>query len=270
MGGPVVFVSDLGLRDEFVGVCHLVIARLAPDVRVVDLSHGVPPHDIQSGAMMLANGLAYAGAEAVGLGIVDPGVGASRKAIAVATAAGPHLVGPDNGLLSFAWRGLGGIRDVVRVDPGRVNPGKVSAVFHGRDVFAPAAAMVAAGTQLDRLGTPLDPAALTALELDDAEAEPGKVKGVVVDIDRFGNVRLNVRPGDLERARIHVGDTVDVATTAVSIHAKRVVAYSDVRPGEYGMLVDAWDWVAVIRYEASAAAAMDVTRGDPVWVSLAG
>ena len=151
-----------------------------------------------------------------------------------------------------------------------MNPGKVSAVFHGRDVFAPAAAMVAAGTPLDRLGTPLDPAALTALELDDAEAEPGKVKGVVVDIDRFGNVRLNVRPGDLERARIHVGDTVDVATTAVSIHAKRVVAYSDVRPGEYGMLVDAWDWVAVIRYEASAAAAMDVTRGDPVWVSLAG
>ena len=73
MGGPVVFVSDLGLRDEFVGVCHLVIARLAPDVRIVDLSHGVPPHDIQSGAMMLANGLTYAGSEAVGLGIVDPG-----------------------------------------------------------------------------------------------------------------------------------------------------------------------------------------------------
>jgi S-adenosylmethionine hydrolase len=115
MGGPVVFVSDLGLRDEFVGVCHLVIARLAPDVRVVDLSHGVPPHDIQAGAMMLANGLAYAGSEAVALGIVDPGVGAARKAIAVATGSGPRLVGPDNGLLSFAWRSLGGATDPVWV-----------------------------------------------------------------------------------------------------------------------------------------------------------
>ena len=270
MGGPVVFVSDLGLRDEFVGVCHLVIARLAPDVRVVDLSHGVPPHDIQAGAMMLANGLAYVGSEAVALGIVDPGVGAARKAIAVATGSGPRLVGPDNGLLSFAWRTLGGITEAVQIDPGRVNPGKISAVFHGRDVFAPAAALVAAGTPLERLGSPIDPAVLTMLELDDAEAEPGKVKGEVVDIDRFGNVRLNVRPTDLERARIHVGDTVDIATTAVSVRARRVVAYSDVSPGEFGMLVDAWDWVSVIRYEASAAAAMDVTRGDPVWVSLAG
>jgi len=270
VGGPVVFVSDLGLRDEFVGVCHLVIARLAPDVRVVDLSHGVPPHDIEAGAMMLANGLAYAGSEAVALGIVDPGVGAARKAVALATAAGPRLVGPDNGLLSFAWRELGGVTEAIQIDPARVNPGRVSAVFHGRDVFAPAAALVAAGTPLASLGAAIDPAALTMLELEDAEAEPGKVKGQVIDVDRFGNVRLNVRPADLERARIHVGATIDVATTAITIRARRVVAYSDVRPGEYGMLADAWDWISVIRYEASAATAMDVTRGDPVWVSLTG
>ena len=117
MSGPVVFVSDLGLRDEFVGVCHLVIARIAPDARVVDLSHGVPPHDIQSGAMMLANGMAHGGPYAVGLGIVDPGVGTGRRAIAVATAEGPKLVGPDNGLLSLAWRSLGGVTAAVEIDP---------------------------------------------------------------------------------------------------------------------------------------------------------
>ena len=120
MGGPVVFVSDLGLRDEFVGVCHLVVARLAPDVRVVDLSHGVPPHDIMAGAMMLANGMAYAGTDAVGLAIVDPGVGTARLAVAVATVAGPRLVGPDNGLLSLAWRALGGVTAAVEIDAGRV------------------------------------------------------------------------------------------------------------------------------------------------------
>lgn len=270
MGGPVVFVSDLGLRDEFVGVCHLVVARLAPDVRVVDLSHGVPPHDIMAGAMMLANGMAYAGPGAVGLGIVDPGVGTARRAIAVSTAAGAWLVGPDNGLLSLAWRALGGVTAAVEIDAGRVGSARVSAVFHGRDVFAPAAAHLASGTALERIGSPVDPAALTALELEDAETSPGRVKGQVVDVDRFGNIRLNVRPADLDRARLLVGAMVEVATTAVSIRARRVVAYSDVGPGEFGMLVDAWDWVSVIRYEASAAAAMDVTRGDPVWIAAVG
>ena len=118
---------------------------------------------------MLANGMTYAGADAVALGIVDPGVGAARRGIALATAAGPRLVGPDNGLLSFAWRELGGITEAVQIDPGRVNPGRVSAVFHGRDVFAPAAAMVATVTPLARLGSPIDPGILTALETMQAE-----------------------------------------------------------------------------------------------------
>jgi S-adenosyl-L-methionine hydrolase (adenosine-forming) len=270
VAGPVVFVSDLGLRDEFVGVCHLVIARIAPDVRVVDLSHGVPPHDIQAGAMMLANGMTHAGPYAVALGIVDPGVGTARRAIAVRTADGPRLVGPDNGLLSLAWRTLGGVTQAVEIDPAATGATTVSAVFHGRDVFAPAAAHLAAGMPIEQLGTPLEPSILQTLELEDAESEPGRIHGSVVDVDRFGNIRLSARPSDLERAGFRVGTMVEVATTATSIRARRIVAYSDVRPGEYGMLVDAWDWVSVIRYEASAAAGMGVTRGDPVWIALAG
>ena len=98
---------------------------------------------------------------------------------------------------------------------------------------------------------------------------PGRIHGSVMDVDRFGNIRLNVRPSDLDKARLlrrghgRGGDDGDL------VRARRIVAYSDVRPGEYGMLVDAWDWVSVIRYEASAAAAMDVTRGDPVWIAIA-
>jgi S-adenosyl-L-methionine hydrolase (adenosine-forming) len=270
VAGPVVFVSDLGLRDEFVGVCHLVMARIAPDVRVVDLSHGVPPHDIQAGAMMLANGMTHAGPYAVALAIVDPGVGTARRAIAVRTADGPRLVGPDNGLLSLAWRALGGVTHAVEIDPASTGATIVSAVFHGRDVFAPAAAHLAAGMPIEQLGTPLDPLILQTLEVEDAESEPGRIHGSVVDVDRFGNIRLSARPADLERAGFRVGTMVEVATTAMSIRARRIVAYSDVNPGEYGMLVDAWDWVSVIRYEASAAAGMGVTRGDPVWIALAG
>jgi S-adenosylmethionine hydrolase len=270
MLGPVVFVSDLGLRDEFVGVCHLVIARLAPDARVVDLSHGVPPHDIQAGAMMLANGMAHGGPQAIGLAIVDPGVGTARRAIAVRTADGPRLVGPDNGVLSLAWKALGGVTQAVALDPAAMGSTNVSAVFHGRDVFAPAAAHLAAGMPLEQLGEWIDVNPLQSLELEDAESEPGRIHGSVVDVDRFGNIRLSARPADLERAGFRVGTMVEVATTATSIRARRIVAYSDVRAGEYGMLVDAWDWVSIIRYEASAATGMGVTRGDPVWIALAG
>ena len=203
----------------------------------------------------------------VGLGIVDPGVGTGRRAIAVATAAGPRLVGPDNGLLSLAWKSLGRRdgRDRDRSAGGRVNL-RVG-VFHARDVFAPAAAHLAAGAPLDRLGVALDPAILETMTLEDAESEPGRIHGLVVDVDRFGNIRLNARPADLDKAGFGVGSMVEVATTATSVRARRIVAYGDVEPGEYGMLLDAWDWVAVIRFEASAADGMAVTRGDPVWIA---
>jgi S-adenosylmethionine hydrolase len=219
--------------------------------------------------MMLANGMPHAGPYAVALGIVDPGVGTSRRAIAVKTADGPRLVGPDNGLLSLAWRALGGVTMAVEIDAAAVGSTKVSAVFHGRDLFAPAAAHIAAGMPLEKLGRPIDPSLLAVLELEDAESSPGRIHGAVSDVDRFGNIRLTARPSDLDRAGFAIGSMVEVATTATSIRARRIVAYSDVRPGEYGMLVDAWDWVSIIRYEASAAAGMGITRGDPVWIATA-
>ena len=194
--------------------------------------------------MMLANGMTHAGPYAVALGIVDPGVGTARRAIAVRTADGPRLVGPDNGLLSLAWRSLGGVTQAVEIDPAATGATTVSAVFHGRDVFAPAAAHLTAGhadraaRDADRPGDPPDARARGR------RGEPGRIHGAVVDVDRFGNIRLSARPADLDRAGFQVGTMVEVATTATSIRARRIVAYSDVRPGEYGMLVDAWDWVS--------------------------
>jgi hypothetical protein len=219
--------------------------------------------------MMLANGIVHAGPYAVALGIVDPGVGTARKAIAVATAAGPRLVGPDNGLLSLAWKALGGATGAVELDPVALGATTVSAVFQGRDLFAPAAAQLVSGAPLDRLGPALAVDGLVTLVLEDAEASPGRIHGAVLDVDRFGNIQLNARPADLERAGFGVGSMVEVATTATSVRARRVRTYSEVPAGEYGLLVDAWDWVSVIRYEASAAAGMGVTRGDPVWIASA-
>ena len=220
--------------------------------------------------MMLANGMAHAGPYAVGLGIVDPGVGTGRRAIAVATADGP-AAGRARQRPAVAGVEVAGRRDGrVEIDPagGRVDV-RVRRCSTARDVFAPAAAHLAAGAPLDRLGVALDPGDPGDDELEDAESEPGKIHGLVVDVDRFGNIRLNARPADLDKAGFGVGSMVEVATTATSVRARRIVAYGDVEPGEYGMLLDAWDWVAVIRFEASAADGMAVTRGDPVWIALA-
>jgi S-adenosyl-L-methionine hydrolase (adenosine-forming) len=264
---PVVFVSDLGLRDEFVGVCHAVIACIAPGSRVIDISHGISPHDVRSGALILAESLPYAPDDAIGLGVVDPGAGTARLAIAVETAAGRLLVGPDNGLLSIAWRADGGLRRAVTINAPDVILQPVSNVFHGRDIFAPAAGHLAAGRDLSELGAQVDSDALVEVVVGEPEVERGKVVGEVLNIDRFGNVRLNVRPAHLADAGLNSATALQVATTGQEAVVPRCMSYGDVEVGAYGILIDAWGWMTIIRYEANAAADLAVRVGDPIWLT---
>jgi len=266
---PVVFVSDLGLRDEFVGGCHAVIARFAPDSRVIDISHGIAPHDVRAGALILAECLRFAPADAVGLGVVDPGVGTPRIPIAIETAAGRYLVGPDTGLLSLAWRAGGGAQRAVTITSPDLVLMPISSVLHGRDVFAPAAAHLAAGMELDGLGPSVPVDSLVELRLAEPEVERGRIVGEVLDVDRFGNVRLNIRPAHLKAAEVDDAAAVEVATTGQVVRAARVASYGQVEAGAYGILVDAWEWMAIIRYEANAAADLTVRAGDPMWPTAA-
>lgn len=264
---PVVFVSDLGLRDEFVGVCHAVIARISPGSTVIDISHGVAPHDVRAGGLILAESLRFAPADAVGLAVIDPGVGTHRLAIAVETEAGRQLVGPDNGVLSLAWRADGGARRAVAISSPDVVLEPISSVFHGRDVFAPAAAHLASGGDLSALGPPAQLSDLTEVRVAEPEVERGRIIGEVLDIDRFGNVRLNVRPSHLVAAALEDASVLHVATQAGEADAPRIRTYGGVEPGAYGVLVDAWNWMAVIRYEANAAAELGVQPGDSIWLT---
>jgi S-adenosylmethionine hydrolase len=263
---PVVFLSDLGTRDESVGACRLVIERAAPGATVIDLSHGVPPQDVLTGAILLADGLAFLPPDAVVLAVVDPGSGTGRRAIAIETADGCALVGPDNGLLSLAWPALGGITNAVAITSPEVILSSDTRVLDARDVFAPAAAWLATGQPLDGLGPAVDPASLVTRRLVEPEVEPHLVKGEVLDIDRFGNVRLNVRPAHLEQAELDADRDLQVTSPDVSTPARRIATYSDVPEGEYGVLTDAWRWVSIVRYAASAAAGLGVGRGDLVWL----
>ena len=269
MSKPVVFVSDLGLRDEFVGVCHAVIARISPGSMVIDISHGIPPHDTRTGGMVLAESLRFAPADAVGLAVIDPGVGTDRLAIAVQTASGHQLVGPDNGVLSLAWAADGGVQRAVSITSPDVVLQPISSVFHGRDVFAPAAAHLAAGADLAALGPDVPAADLIEVHLAEPDVEHGKIGGEVLDVDRFGNVRLNVRPSHLAAAGLAEAAAVHIATLGQEADAPRISTYGSVGVGQYGVIVDAWEWIAIIRYEANAAADLGVQSGDVVWLTAA-
>ncbi len=269
MTSSIVFLSDLGIRDEMVGVCHAVMARIAPDARIIDIGHGVPPLDIQAGALALHQALPYLASDAVVLAVVDPGSGTDRLALALRTTAGRLLVGPDNGLLSLAWAADDGLVEAVAITSPDVILHPPSPVLNARDVFAPAAARLATGAALTDLGPPVDPFALVTIRLTDPEIETHKISAEVIDIDRFGNVRLNVRPAHLDAAAFRPDEPLEIASTAGGARLRRIRTYGEVTHDECGVLEDAWGWMSVIRYGASAADLLGVRVGDPVWLASA-
>jgi S-adenosylmethionine hydrolase len=269
MARPIVFVTDFGYRNEWVGICHAVIARTSPDSRVIDLSHGVPPLDVQAGALLLADSVSYLPGNAILLAVVEPNVGKDRD-VAVETAEGRQLVGPDNGLLAPAWEALGGVRTAVGITSADVILRPVSPSFHARDVFAPAAAHLAAGMPLAELGDEIDPATLAHVTLPKPEVERRRIRCEVLDLNRFGNVQLNVRPSDLVEAGLDGVARLAVETTAASVLASRVETYADVEAGDYATLIDPRGWLAVVRGNpANAAEGLGIQTGDEVWISAA-
>jgi S-adenosylmethionine hydrolase len=169
----IVFLSDFGLSNEWVGISHAVLNRIAPESPIADLSHLVPPLDVLSGALLLADSLPYIAEGAVVLAVVDPNVGKDRD-IAIEVLGGRLLVGPDNGLLAPAWETSGGVEKAVEITSENVIVRPVAPMFHVRDILCPAAAHLAAGMTIDQLGSELDPTTLVGLNVPEPEIEPGR------------------------------------------------------------------------------------------------
>lgn len=248
---PISFLSDFGLEDEFVGVVHGVIGRIAPEVRVIDVTHRIPPGDVRAGALALLRAIQYL-PPGVALAVVDPGVGGPRRPIAATTPWG-HFVGPDNGLLAPAIQMVGGAERVVALEnPEFVIPHE-GATFDGRDRFAPAAAALASGqARLDDLGEVVEPASLTPMMLPLAEVEATRVQGEVMWVDRFGNVQTNVSPDELARLGVGPGDRVAVRVGATVHELPWAVAYADVEAGEGLLHVDSYGLIALAVREGRA------------------
>lgn len=268
MTHPIVFLSDFGYRNEWVGICHAVLNKLAPESQIVDLSHGVPPLDVRTGALVLADSLPFLRHEAILLAVVDPNVGRDRD-LALRTNDGRLLVGPDNGILAPAWRASEGVEAVVSITSSAIVLEPISPSFHARDVLAPAAAHLATGTPLEELGDPVEPENLVDLRIPDPMVEPGKIGCEVLDLDRFGNVQLNVRSSHLAAAGLDRATRVTVATQAGEAVVEHVATYADLPDGNWGLMVDPRGWLAVIRYRANAAEGLGVGDGDLVWLTRA-
>lgn len=254
----IVFCTDYGTADEFVGVCHGVMARIAPEARIIDLTHSVPRQDVMRGAIILGGAVGYMPSDAVYVAVVDPGVGSERRSIAVQTADGATMVGPDNGLLSLAWEALGGAVAAAGIEDERVMLQPVSRTFHGRDVFAPAGAYLASGFPFEELGPKIEPGELRTLEMHGPMITPGALGTRVIGVDGFGNVQLNARPDDLRAAGL--GEELTIAGRRVP----RVSIFADVPEGVLASIVDSQGHLALVVNHGSAAALLGLREGAAV------
>ena len=260
---PISFLSDYGHRDEWVGVCHGVIERFASGATVIDIAHDLPPTDVRHAAFVLENALPFLPTGIV-LAVVDPGVGSKRRAVVLQSGDGTLLVGPDNGLLWPAVQAAGGVESAVDVTatPFRLDP--VSGTFHGRDVFAPVAAHLALGAAPQDAGDPFDHEALVRLEAAAPEVDGETLRAEVRLVDRFGNVQLQARGQDMERAGLPPGACVDVAGRFEATHGS---TFTDAAEGGLVVYEDSSGWVAVAVNGGSAAAALAVGAGSQLALS---
>ncbi len=254
------FLTDYGLRDEFVGVVKSVIRSIAPGVQVVDLSHDIARHDVRAGGLALARSAQYL-VPGVVLAVVDPGVGTDRRAVAIEVGDGQSvLVGPDNGLLAPAVAMVGGASRAVELDNTAYHMPSPGPTFDGRDVFGPGAAHLCAGVPLLELGREIDPATLVPGVLPVGGRDGDGLVAEVLWIDRFGNAQLNLDPEDLDGLEgplaIRVGDQTRPLV--------RAAAFRDVPAGGVGLLVDSYGLLALVVLQGSAADELRLGEGDQV------
>ena len=268
MPGPfITFLTDFGLQDDFVGTCHGVIRRIAPAAQIIDVTHGIPPGAVLQGALVLANTLPYMPV-GVHLAVIDPGVGGARRPLALRDGEGRVYVGPDNGLLVPAAERNGGIAHAHELaEPAYALP-SVSRTFHGRDLFAPAAAHLALGVDLAELGPPVDPDALVRLDLPEPEVGPQRIRATILYVDAFGNVQLNLTREHLDAVGATPGTRVELELGGERYYAVTARTFSDARAGDIILYEDAYRNIALAINRGSAAKMFTVAPGGEVAISL--
>lgn len=263
---PIAILTDFGDRDHYVGVMKGVIASIAPATPVIDLTHGIPRQSITAGALVLAHSWRHFPPRTIFLAVVDPGVGTDRLPIAIATRSGARFVGPDNGLLAIA-AAEAEVRQIVELRASRYRLPTTSATFHGRDIFAPAAAWIARGTRLRALGPEL--ASITPLAIPAGVSKaPGELTGAVIYIDGFGNLVTNLSRGQVEA---FAGD-VPQDRLLIRVERRSPIrlcgTYSDVPVGTPLASFGSFEMLEIALRDGDAARAFGVEVGAAVTVKV--
>jgi S-adenosylmethionine hydrolase len=262
----ITFLTDFGLEDDFVGTCHGVMARIAPDARVIDITHGIPPQAILQGALVLRSAIKYMPV-GVHLAVVDPGVGGHRRAVAVRTSDRRFFVGPDNGLLMLAADGLGVESAHELAEAGYRLP-DVSRTFHARDVFAPAAAHLAAGVSIDQFGPAIDASDLVRIDVPAPSIGKSQISATVVGVDRFGNVATNMSSDQVTGLGVTRGDRVEVRLTFERYYATLADTFADADAGELILYEDSYGLVTLAISNGNAARLTGVSVGDELRIAV--
>ena len=263
----ITFLTDFGLQDDFVGTCHGVMARIAPDARVIDITHGIPPQAILQGALVLRSTTKYMPV-GVHLAVVDPGVGSQRRPLAVRTSDGRFFVGPDNGLLMLAADERG-IEAAHELADERYRLPDVSRTFHARDIFSPAAAHLAAGVPIDQLGPAVAAADLVRVDVPDPSIGKSQISATVVGVDRFGNIATNMRDDHVMSLGVERGARVEVRLTFERYYAVLAETFADVPSGELILYEDSYGLVTLAISNGDAARLTGVGVGDELRIAVA-
>jgi len=264
----ITFLTDFGLEDDFVGTCHGVMKRIAPEIEIIDITHGIQPHEVLQGAIMLANTLPYL-TPGVHLAVVDPGVGGDRRAIALRSGDGRLYVGPDNGLLVPAAEKLGGIEAAHEITNLEYALQPISATFHGRDIFSPAAAHLAQGLAIEKLGEAVEVASLARIEVPKPDVSDRRIRACCLYVDRFGNMQLNLTREHLERLGIEPGTQVELELASERYFAIAARTFTDARGGEIILYEDAYENIAIAISGGSAAETFSAEPGTDIRIRVA-
>ena len=264
----ITFLSDFGLKDDFVGTCHGVMKRIAPDAHIIDITHGIPPQAVLQGALVLANTIGFMPV-GVNLAIVDPGVGGPRRPLALADEGGRIYVGPDNGLLlpAASRAGIAAAHELSNPDYALET---ISRTFHGRDLFAPAAAHLARGVTLADLGPPVDPESLVRLDVPELVISEDRIVATLLYVDSFGNIALNLTRDDVVGMGIVSGTRVELDLSGERYYAVMARTFADARPGDVILYEDSYKNMSLAISRGSAARMLHASPGQEIRITLPG
>ncbi len=259
------FLTDYGLEDGFVAACHGVSARIAPHADIIDVTHLVPPGDVRRGAAVLAQTVPYL-PPAVHVAVVDPGVGTARRGVAVA-AGDSVFVGPDNGLLSWAVTAAGGAARAFSLTNRELWLSQVTPTFHGRDIFMPVAAHLAADAQLAAAGEEIDVGELVTLAAPERMVHDFTAAGEVLTVDRFGNVQLSITGADAAEIGVKPGGTVLVSFGHRQLTLPYRETFGAVATGELVAYADSAGLVSVAVNGGNAAQRLGLPPGARISIT---